>query len=282
MQLNWKTVQSVLLLTVATFISSVGVNSFLVPHALLGGGVTGIAVLFYYLTGLPTWLVVFVLNVPLFILAFFTVSRRFIFLSLIGMLEFTFFLWLTSGLNAGVDNVLVSAITGGLLSGIGGGLALRQGASMGGLDIVGVMANKFFNFPVGGFGAFMNVIILTILAFIYGLEQALTTLVALYIASVAIDAVQAGFNRTKTVFIISSRWVELTNVLFEEINRGVTILHGEGGYTHANRTILYCMVRSMELAKLKSIVFQVDPKAYVSIIDTREIQGGSFKPKNLF
>lgn len=282
MRLNWKTIQSFLFLTAATLISAVGVNSFLVPHALLSGGVTGIAVLIYYLTGLPTWLMVFILNVPLFILAFFTVSRRFMIFSLIGLLEFTFFLWLTAGLDAGVENVLVSAVTGGLLSGIGGGLALRQGASMGGLDILGVMANKFFSFPVGAFGAFMNVIILTVLAFIYGLEQAITTLIALYIASVAVDAVQAGFNRTKTVFIISAKWVELTNELFENINRGVTILHGEGGYTHSNRTILYCMVRSMELAKLKSIVFQIDPKAFVSVIDTREIQGGSFKPKNRF
>ena len=265
-----------LLIALGTLISAVAINAFLTPQKLLSGGLTGVAMLINYATGFPSGVLVFILNVPLFIYGFWKVSGRFVFLSAYGMLMFSLFFQLTSGLNLQIDNVLVAAIFGGVVSGAGTGLALRQGGCMGGLDIVSVAIHKRFSFPIGMFGMAINVVILTILGIISGLERALITLIYLYVYSVALDAVQAGFNRSKTLFIISKDWVELKTKLSEDIHRGVTVIYGEGGYTNQQRPILYCMVHGIELSRIKEVVHAIDPAAFISVIDTREIQGKGF------
>ncbi|MGI6176426.1 MAG: YitT family protein [Christensenellales bacterium] len=270
-------IKACLIITAGTICSAVGINCFLAPHGMLSGGLTGISMILYRLTGLPTWLVLLLLNIPLFAIAWVKVSRRFTMLSLYGMLMFTLMLGLTESIRVDVDNILVAAIFGGLLTGLGGGLALRQGASMGGHDLLGVWMNQTFSISVGGFGLMVNCIVLALLAFMSGLEIAMITLISFYVGSITVGAVQEGFNKTKTVFIVSEKWQEVMNSIFETLNRGITIIHGEGGYTHSHRTILYCVIRNMELAKLKRTVRCIDPHALVSVIETREIQGRGFR-----
>ena len=269
-------------IALGALISAVAINAFLVPQKLLSGGLTGIAMLLSYVPNLPTRILVFLINVPMFIFAFIKVSGRFVMRSLFGLVVFSLFVQLTSGINANIQNALVGAIFGGVLSGIGSGICLRMGGSQGGLNVISVIVHKYYSFPIGAFGIAVNFIILTILGIIVGLETAIVTLMSIFATNKAVDAVQTGFNRTNTVLIISDHWVEIRSKLMDEDHRGVTILHAEGGYTHQNRPILYCMAHSVELARIKSIVHKVDDNAFISVIDTLEIQGKGFETEKRF
>ena len=258
-------------------ICAIGVNAFLVPQGFLSGGITGVGMLINRFTGLPTWVSVLVLNLPLVIMGFFKVSRRFIALTVVGYLSFTAALALTEGLHiATISNPLLAALIAGVVTGTGVGLEMRVGASQGGLDILSVMFYKKYNLQMGMMGTIMNAVIMLFLAFISNLELAVLSYIALFVNYKVIDMMQTGFNKTNTVLIVSEKWQKISEDLMCVLHKGVTKLHGEGAYSGENREILYVVVRNMEVARLRDIVKKEDPAAFVSIIDTKETHGRSF------
>ena len=263
-------------------IASFAVNAFIVPHKLLSGGVWGIALLLNYKLGWPVYLLVFLMNIPLFIYGLFKFGRRFIVLTGISIAASTFFLWLTAllldtwGISLKVESPILSALFGGALVGLGIGLVLRQGSSTGGTDIVAIALNKRYSFPIGTVSTVINFIIITIMAVFFGLEIALLTLVSIFVSSRALDIVQEGFNRRKTVLIISDKMDELVPRVLNELNRGATLLKGSGAYTGADKNVLYSIINTIQLAKMKEIILSVDPHAFFSIIDTKEVIGRGF------
>lgn len=258
---------------------ALGINVFLSPANLLSGGVTGIALILNKILSIKTGLIVFLINVPLFIIAFYKLDKKFTILSLIGMCSLSCALVLSEPITGSLqinDKILLS-IYGGTLSGIGNGIVFINHGSTGGSDIISMLIKKkFSNMNLGQLSFGLNLLIISIGSAIYGIISGLYTLLAMYITSLLLDKVINGFNAAKLVLIVTNKDKELTNNILEKLERGVTKITCSGGYTNNNKTILYCVVPFTQLQNIKDIVKTIDKEAFITITDTSEIVGKGF------
>jgi len=261
------------LMCAGSILIGVGINGILIPHRFVSGGVTGLSLLLHYLVpSLSVALIYAVANVPLFLSGWFFVSRRFFLYSIIGTLLF-------SGAVAWVDvtvpvhDKLLAAILAGIIMGAGSGIILKSLGSSGGTDILSVILLQRFSIRLGTTRLIFNISVLAGSALLFSLEDALYTLIYLYVSSKIVDLVVTGLSQRKAIFIISPRWEEISRGILSEIHRGVTILRGEGGYSQQEQKILYTVMTFRELAILKSIVRRNDPAAFVVVTDTTEVMG---------
>jgi uncharacterized membrane-anchored protein YitT (DUF2179 family) len=267
---------------IGSFIYSIAINALFIPHHLLSGGLTGVAMMLNYLFRIPIGLSVAILNIPLFFGSYKYIGKRFTWLSILGILSSSLFLFLTDSWKIPVENSMVAAIFGGLISGIGTGIVIKNRGSLGGTDIISIIVNKYFSFNIGGVGMAINAVILGISAFLFNVEMAMLTLVAIFVSNKAIDSIQEGFNHRKTVIIVSDHYQEIADELLKKVKRGITFIDGEGAYTKKGKKLIYMVVRVMELSRIKDIVRRKDPGAFLSIIDTREVEGKGFYISDLF
>ena len=251
----------------------VGINGILIPHRFVSGGVTGLSLLLHYLVpSLSVALIYVVANVPLFLSGWFFVSRRFFLYSIVGTLLF-------SGAVAWVDvtvpvhDKLLAAILAGIIMGAGSGIILKSLGSAGGTDILSVILLQRFSIRLGTTRLAFNISVLAGSALLFSLEDALYTLIYLYVSARIVDLVITGLSQRKAIFIISPQWEEISRGILREIHRGVTILRGEGGYSQHEQKILYTVLTFRELATLKAIVRRSDPDAFVVVTDTTEVMG---------
>lgn len=261
-------------------ISSIGVNMFLTHAKLLSGGVTGIALILQYLFKFEAGYVILALNIPLFILSAFKLSKKFTIYSAIGTMAFSIGLILTHPISniLNINDNLLYCLYGGVVNGIGFGIVFVHHGSTGGFDIVSMMIRRrYTNLNIGKISFSINLVIVTISAFIFGLPNALYTLIAMYITSFVLDNVVKGINKSKSVIIITEKEEEIAACIMKELHRGVTYLYGEGAYTKEGRKILLCVVPLAQLPELKNIVTYRDNKAFISIADASEIVGKGFK-----
>lgn len=266
-----------------SLISGISFNAFIMPHKLLSGGISGIALITNYLTGISPGVLIFALNVPIFVLGYKFIDKEFIILSLIGMTSFSIFIDAFSFLRGLyiVDDVMLSCLYGGILNGIGMGIVFRNRASQGGIDIVAVIVKKYMSINLGSTSLVINLIIILVASFIYGLKPALYTLITIYVASQVLDKVQQGFDIRKQVIIISEREDEVVQEILKKLHRGVTYLDGEGAFTGKKKKVIYCIVALNQLAKLKQIVKEIDPNAFMAVSDTAEVLGRGFSKRGV-
>lgn len=261
------------LMCAGSILIGVGINGVLIPHRFVSGGVTGLSLVLHYLVpSLSVALIYAVANVPLFLSGWFFVSRRFFLYSIAGTLLF-------SGAVAWVDvtvpvqDKLLAAILAGIIMGAGSGIILKSLGSAGGTDILSVILLQRFSIRLGTTRLTFNISVLAASALLFSLEDALYTLIYLYVSARIVDLVVTGLSQRKAIFIISPRWDEISRGILSEIHRGVTILRGEGGYSQQEQKILYTVMTFRELATLKSIVRRIDPGAFVVVTDTTEVMG---------
>lgn len=255
------------------------INAFIVPHRLISGGVTGIAIMIQYLSGVDSGKLVLLFNIPLFIMGYKHINRDFIVTSLLGMISFSVFLMLTKSVSDKmiIEDLLASCIYGGVFNGIGSGLVFRNRASTGGTDIIGVILKKKRDLSIAMVGFTINIFIVMIGALALNYTIAMYTLINMFIFSKVFDVMLKGFNSTKMVLIISEKSELIAENIMNNVNRGVTFLNGEGAYTKKDKKIIYCIVSQKQLAELKKSVYAVDKAAFMSIVDASEIKGNGFK-----
>lgn len=260
------------------FISSASINLFLVPHHLLSGGVTGIAIISYLLFGLPIGVQNFLLNVPLVYAAYRQLGKDYTVLCIYGIIMFSFAVDATRFLGSWnvLDDTLLAAIAGGVVSGIGSGIIFRVNGSGGGLDIVAAIIKKHYSFNVGLVGFAANCLIMLVAAALFGLKPAILTLIAMFIGANLTDKVVEGFNRRKTVYIISYNTDEIAKAILKEVGRGATILRGEGAFTRQAKQVIFVVVSLTQIAKLKFLVQNADPNAFMIVSDAAEVLGRGF------
>lgn len=274
------TLKDFLLIILGSFITSIGVNMFLVKANLLSSGVTGVALIFQYILEIPSGYVVLILNIPLFILSFMKLSKRFTLYSLLGVLSLSGFLIITRsyGHMINSDDLLLLCLYGGIIKGIGMGIILGSNGSTGGFDIIAMLIKKNHSeFNIGTISFCINLIIVLAGMLIFGLEIALYTLIAIFISSYLIDYLIKGINKRKIVFIITEKEDEVSSEILSHLRRGVTYLMGEGAYTKVQKKVIYCIVSSSQLPELKRMIINIDPKALITISDASEVQGKGFK-----
>lgn len=269
-----------LFIILGSFIASLGVNLFLVNAKLLSGGATGIALILQYLAGVPSGVTIFLVNIPLFVLSYKYLSRRFTIYSAIGMLSLSISLILTKPLAdiIKVDDILLYCIYGGVICGLGYGLVFLKNGSTGGLDIITmIIRKKYSNFEIGKLSFAMNLIIISVGAYFLGIPKALYTLISIFIQGVVIDRVINGFTSKKLLLILTEKEEEVINFIIKDMNRGVTSLMAEGEYTHAQKKMIYCAITSSELISLKRKILNIDSKAFITVIQASEINGKGFQ-----
>jgi uncharacterized membrane-anchored protein YitT (DUF2179 family) len=268
-QIVWNLLQ----LTAGSAICAVAINGLLIPQHFVSGGFTGLALTFHYLV---PWLSVavlyFLFNVPLFIASWFLVNRRFFLYSVVGMIIFSTCVALVQ-VTIPLEDPLLSALLAGIILGTGSGVILRSLGSSGGTDILSVILFQRLSVQPGTTLLACNVVILTICAFLFSLKIVLYTLIYLYVSSQLINVVLTGLSQRKAIFIVSFNWEAISRQILQEIHRGLTVLHGEGGYSGSERRVLYTVVNFRELGLLKQIIRREDPAAFVVVTDTREVMG---------
>lgn len=261
------------LITVGSALCAVAINGILIPRQFLSGGFTGLALVVHYLlTFLPVGGLFFLFNIPLYVLGWKYVGRRFFLYSIGGMIIFSAAVqWLQVSLP--VYDQLLSALLAGIISGVGSGIILRSWGSAGGTDILSVILAKRFSIRLGTTVLAFNCVILFAAAILLSLESALYTLIYLFVTSYILNIVVTGLSQRKAVYIISPRWKEISKGIIEEINRGATIIHGEGGFSGAEHRMVYTVITFRELARLKRLINRLDPDAFVVVSDTLEVMG---------
>lgn len=269
----------VVIIFIGCLIASLGVNVFLVHAKLLSGGATGLALIVQYLTGFKAGYTVFIINIPLFILSYFKLNKSFTYYSAIGMLSLSLSLIITEPLTTSIylNDPLLYCIYGGVLCGIGYGLVFSRNGSTGGTDIITMLIRKKYTGDIGKVGFILNCIIITVGAAFFGLPKALYTLISIYIQGLVLDKVVKGIYKKQLLLIITEKEEEVMDYIIVNLHRGVTTLPAKGGYTHAQRKMLYCIVSLSQMVELRQTILQIDPKAFISIIDVSEVNGRGFK-----
>ncbi len=259
-------------------ISSSSINLFLIPNHLLSGGLAGIGIIVYFLTGLPVGAQVLIYNVPLFIAAYKTLGSRYIGGVVLGTVLFSVGLDATHFLNglAPVPDPMLAAIFGGIFNGLGYGLLFRLDGSSGGLDIVAAIIRKYYSFNMGGVIFAFNCIIMTISAFMFGVMPAMYTLISMFLSATVTDKVVAGFVHRKVIFLISDRAEPIAEAIIHVIGRGVTYIDGEGAFTHHAKRVLFVVVNLTQIARIKQIADKFDPQAFMIVLDANEVMGRGF------
>lgn len=273
----------IIMIILGAAIGGISFNAFLIPHKLLSGGVGGIALILNYLFGVNPGILIFIFNIPIFIAGYKFVDREFIVLSLVGMTAFSVSIDGFSFVRDAVyiEDTLLSCLYGGVLSGLGAGIVFRNRASQGGIDIVGVIFKKYFSMNIGRTSLIINFVIVAIASLFYGLELAMYTLVSMYVTSAVMDKVQQGFTSSKSVMIITDNEQKVSKEIIRTLGRGVTYLEGEGAYTGNRKRVIYCIVSTSQLAKLKHIVHEADSKAFMAVSETAEVLGYGFENRGI-
>lgn len=266
------------LMTFGASIVAFGIMALTIPYRLPDSGVSGIAVLANYALGIsPAW-VVGVANLILLLWGLKELSLRFVGWTVYAVSLLTILLKLLEGIPyPQLDELLLVAILAGAVKGLGGGLVLRSGSSLGGTDILVVALRKRYGVEVGRFTFYINLVILGISVFIVGLEGAIYGLVSIFVNGVVLDNVLRSFDRRRQVFVISNRPSEVSSYITHELHRGVTILHGEGGFTHEERPALLCVLTPRQTMDLKRFLSVHDPRAFMIVSDASEVLGRGFK-----
>jgi uncharacterized membrane-anchored protein YitT (DUF2179 family) len=275
---TWKYWWMLIVLSLGCFAFSIVVNGILIPHHFFAGGLTGLGLMFYdnikeYIhLSLLLWL----MNIPIFIIGFREFSLKFILTSLIGMVFYSVSLEMTDGFEISINDPMLAAIFGGVLAGFPTGFYLSLGGSVGGLDIIGTVIKKRYEIPIGTVFNIVNFTVIASNALLYDLETALYTGVFMYVFSWSIQKGQIGFSQRKSVFIISSKPEEVAENVLKKLDRGFTYFHASGGYSKDEKRVIYTVINLMELGRLKEYLFNTDPEAFISVQDTGDVIGKRF------
>jgi uncharacterized membrane-anchored protein YitT (DUF2179 family) len=263
-------------IVIGSFIFAYAINSLYRPFEFLSTGFNGISMMLNYLFGWSIALCSFILNIIFVVLGFRMVNRKFALLSILGITASSFFLELTEGMTLPIDNPIIAVVFGGLILGLGVGIALRCGGAIGGMNILAKIMNKYIGISIGTFDLCFNLVIIAIAAIVFDINMAMYTIMARYVATKTIDAIVEGVNKTKTVMIISDKAESIASVLIKNVGRGVTFIDSHGAYSGSDKHMIYCVVRLSQLGKLKNIVQGIDEKVFMTIIDTKEVYGNGF------
>lgn len=265
-------------IVLGALLTSLGYNLFLIPAHLLTGGISGIAIVLYYLTGLPVGAQNFVYNLPILYLAYRVFGRHYAFDTIFGTVVLSVLLDLTHFV---VDwnvcaNIVLNSVFGGVLTGIGFGMVFRVNANTGGLDVVGAVVKKYYAIDMGTVIFVLNFLIVAGSAFVCTLEEMLFTFISIYVIAELTNRVAAGLNREKSIVIISGEAEKICTDIMENVHRGVTYLDGRGGLTKEPRGILFAVVSLTQVGRVKTIVRHHDPQAFMIVSDTSEVTGKGF------
>ena len=260
-------------------IMAAGVSLFLLPNQLSSGGIAGVATIFYYLLNIPMGTVIIAINIPLFLFSMYKVGKMFFLKSTLGTVAMSVFIDLLDKIEPLTNDRFLACIYGGILLGLGTTLLLKAESSTGGSDLISYIAKKYK--PTVRSGNIIVIIDIIIIAlnviFFKEIEIGLYSAIAIYIMGKIIDIFFEGINFTKLMIIVSNKSEEIAKQIDQKVARGSTGLYGKGMYTNENKLILMCAAYRKDVARIKIIAKEIDPKSFIVITNSREVVGQGFK-----
>lgn len=274
--LKW--VKNILFLTFGAIVTAFALEAFLVPNNIIDGGIIGISMIISHISKWNLGILVLILNAPFILLALKKMGKKFVFqtayANVILALSINFFHhYKVTG------DVLLATVFGGIILGVGVGLILKNEGSLDGTEILSLLVSKRFGCSVGEFIMGLNLFIYIVAGKVFGWESAMYSIMTYFIASKVIDIVMEGLNSSKSVRIISDDSCAIGQALIEKLDISVTYLQGIGGYTGQDKDLIYCVISRLELPKMLEIIKEIDPKAFVSVVDVHEVYGGRFRKR---
>lgn len=263
-------------LLIGSFLIALSFNLFLLPNKIASGGVSGISVIINDLFDVPPAYVQWTLNIPLFLAGIVVLGKQFGVKTAVGSVLLPLFVLLTSHWEPPTHEPLLGAVYGGLGVGIGLGLVFRGRGSTGGLDVAAQILHRLTGIRLGLSVAVLDGLVIASAGIFISLENALYALIGLFVTSKTIDFVQTGVQSSKAAFIISKNPQLVSDAILHDLDRGLTRLQGVGGYTGEDRPVLLVVVGQNEVTRLKLLVRDADPDAFVIISNAAEVLGEGF------
>lgn len=259
-------------LTLGAFIAGFAIDIFLAPNNIIDGGIVGISMILSYILKYNLGLLLLVLNIPFMCLAFTKMGKNFVIQTFFAIAMFSIATNIFHSFKITHD-LLLATVFGGIFLGTGVGIVLKNEGSLDGTEIMSLVISKKFGLSVGEIIMAFNVFIYCAAGLVFGWEKAMYSILTYFIASRVIDVVLEGVSNSKSVRIISDKWEEIGNTLINDLEIGVTYLHGKGGYSGEDKTIIYCVVSRLEMSKMKDAIKQIDSRAFISVVDVHEAYG---------
>lgn len=271
--------QKYAVLFLGSIIAAIGLEIFLVPNQIIDGGVVGISIMASHLTGIPIGFFIIALNIPFLYIGYNQIGANFALSTLFSIFSLSFWVSFFHNMPCLTNDLFLASVFGGIIIGIGVGLIIRYGGSLDGTEIVSIILGKRSGFSVGEIIMFFNIFILGSASLVFSWDRAMYSLVAYFIAFKMIDVTVEGIDESKGIIIVSECSDAIADALMVRLGRGVTFLQGKGGYTGETRTVLYSVITRLEIAKLKSIIDEIDENAFVTINEVHDVMGGRFKKR---
>lgn len=275
------TLSEIFLIVLGNFFVAISVACFIVPNEILSGGVAGVSVALHPLIPfIDTTNMITILTIALFVIGSILLGKGFLFKTLLSTIVYPIILNVLTCFVAGrtfTDSAILASLYSGIFVGLGVGIVFRTGSSTGGMDIPALLMEKYLHMPLATACMILDGVTVVLGIATYGVEAAMIGLISVYVSSIVIDkAISFGDQKTKSVTIISDHYKELMVQIREKIDRGATLLHGEGGYTGQDREVLLVVIDSKQYAKFRKVVMEVDKNAFMIVQDAHEVNGNGF------
>ncbi|MBD2848111.1 YitT family protein [Paenibacillus sp. IB182496] len=263
-------------------ITAYGLEAVLIPNSVSDGGVTGLSIVGSQLFGLPLGLLIALLNIPFVFLGYKQIGKSFAIYSVLGIASLatgTMFMHHIPTIIEG-DTLLITVV-GGIIIGFGMGLALRNGGALDGIDMLAVLLARKLPFGTSDLILFLNLFVFIVVSTVFGLQGAILSGIAYFIASKVIHIVEEGLSGAKTFKIITSSPELMVETIRDRLGRGATYKMAEGGYSNEQFKEITCVINRLEESKLKEIIQEIDPKSFIIVYDVAEVRGGNFTKKDI-
>lgn len=269
--------RDVFFITAGTAIMAFAINMIYDKMGLVTGGVSGIGIIVKHKTGFPIWATNLLLNIPIFVFAFFKLGKQSTLKSLYANTMLTIFLALIPSDTIFGDDILLSAVFGGIIAGVGIGLVFLTSATSGGTDLFSALLHKIMrHYSIPQILTVVDGLIVVAGLAVFGLEASMYALITIFITNKVSDAMLEGFKFAKIAYIVTDHGREIADVILSKMDRGVTGFDATGMYSGNHKDVLMCAVSKKEIVTLLDIVNQTDPRAFVTVNDAREVCGEGF------
>lgn len=277
-----KSIGQKIIIIIGGLIAAYGLEAVLIPNNVSDGGITGISIVISELTPLTLGMLIAILNIPFIYLGYKQIGKTFAINSVIGIASLAVGTSLMHHVPTIITgDALLITVAGGIILGIGMGLALRNGGALDGIDMLAVLLSRKLPFSTSDLILFLNFFVFIVVSFVFGFKGALLSAIAYYIASKVILIVEEGLSGSKTYKIITKEPVRMVETIRDRLGRSATFNTVYGAYSHQEFQEITCVINRMEESKIKVIIREIDPNAFVTVYEVVEVKGGSFKKQNI-
>ncbi|PGV54749.1 YitT family protein [Bacillus sp. AFS037270] len=271
-----------LIVIIGGFIAAYGLETVLIPNNVSDGGVTGLSIVGSELFDLPLGVLIAIINIPFIWLGYQQIGKSFAFYSIIGIASLAFGTSLLHHTPAIIEgDTLLVTVVGGIILGLGMGLALRNGGALDGIDMLAVLLSRKLPFGTSDLILFLNIFVFIFVSIVFGLQGAILSAIAYYIASKVIHIVEEGLSGSKTFQIITTQPELMVEAIRDRLGRSATYKDAYGGFSNEKFKEITCVINRLEETKLKEIINEMDETAFVTVYDVAEVKGGNFRKHNI-